>query len=91
MNVSAAIKQRKSVRAFKPDSVPDTLIKDILLRAQQAPSNCNTQPWYVTVFSGAARQQLERALVVEVSSGKQAVPAFAPGNEDLSGVYTQNS
>lgn len=87
MKVSEAIHQRKSVRGYKKDRVPEALIKDILQRAQQAPSNCNTQPWYITVFSGEVRDSLEKALLAEITKGAAPSPAFRPGDAGLTGIY----
>ena len=49
MDVIDAIKERKSIRAFKSDSVKLELIKKIIGQAQRAPSWANTQPWSLPV------------------------------------------
>ncbi len=43
---------RRSIRGYKPDPVPKTLIKEILNLAMRSPSSMNTQPWNFTVVSG---------------------------------------
>lgn len=86
MNVTEAIKARRSIRGFKPDPIPDALLRDILDVARSAPSNCNTQPWHVTVVSGAARQRLRQAILDEIASGAAPRPAFPPGDVNLQGV-----
>ena len=48
-----AVLARRSVRAFRKDPVPRALIEHIFSLANHAPSNCNTQPWYTVVASGA--------------------------------------
>ena len=53
MNVSEAIQRRMSIRAFKPDPVPGEVVADILVRAAQAPSGGNLQPWRVYGLAGA--------------------------------------
>jgi nitroreductase len=45
MDIVEAIKTRKSIRAFKPDPVPQDILKEIMRLAQNAPSWANTQPW----------------------------------------------
>lgn len=60
MNVSEALATRKSVRAFKPDSVPRAVVEEILLKAARAPSGGNLQPWKVHVLLGEARDELVR-------------------------------
>lgn len=39
------IRKRRSIRRFKPDSVPEDLIKKIIEAAVWAPSACNIQGW----------------------------------------------
>ena len=60
--VDAAIATRRAVRAFLPTPVPRQTIEDILAVASRAPSGTNTQPWKVTVLTGAARQRLTDAI-----------------------------
>jgi len=56
VNVDEALKGRISVRAFKPDPLPETLVRDILETARFAPSGGNLQPWRVIAVAGAARE-----------------------------------
>ena len=87
MNVSEAIKQRRSIRGFKKDRVSDDIIQEIFELAQQSASNCNTQPWHVAVVSGTKRDALEQKIIAEIMSGKPPSPAFQPGDQDLQGIY----
>lgn len=89
MNVAEAVKSRRTVRGFKSDPVPQQVIREILEIARFSASNCNTQPWHLSVISGAARQRLEKELVALVTSGAAPAPAFTPGDANLSGVYKQ--
>ncbi|GIR69425.1 MAG: hypothetical protein CM15mP74_06760 [Halieaceae bacterium] len=41
------VSRRRSMRDFKSDPVPRELIESVFGTAQRAPSNCNTQPWFV--------------------------------------------
>jgi len=56
--VDAAITSRHSMRAFLPTPVPRATIEEILAVAARAPSGTNTQPWNVTVLTGAAKAEL---------------------------------
>ncbi len=56
--VDAAITSRRSTRRFLPTPVPRATIEQILDVAARAPSGTNTQPWKVTVLTGAAKQAL---------------------------------
>jgi len=48
--VTTVIKSRHSVRKFKPDSVSDIIIKDVLECASLAPTAMNIQPWLFGVI-----------------------------------------
>jgi nitroreductase len=61
--VDAAITSRRSIRAFLPTPVPRQTIEDILAVASRAPSGVNTQPWQVTVLTGAAKQALSQKIL----------------------------
>lgn len=89
MRVAEAVKARRSIRAFKPEPVPEDVLREILDIARFAPSNCNTQPWHLTVVSGEARERLEKAIVEEIFSGKAPSPVFKPGDAELTGVYKE--
>ncbi|WP_373008613.1 nitroreductase [Hyphomonas sp.] len=58
MDVSTAVAQRISTRAFKPDPLSEADIRDWLTAAQRAPSGGNTQPWRVIVVTGDARDEV---------------------------------
>ena len=60
MHVAEAIVSRKSIRAFKSDSVLRATIEEILTLAARAPSGGNLQPWRVYALLGEARNELVR-------------------------------
>lgn len=59
MNVSEAVERRISVRAFRPDPISGEVVRDILVRAAQAPSGGNLQPWRVCALAGAPLAELK--------------------------------
>ncbi len=61
--VDDAIVSRRSIRAFLPRPVPRETVEDLLRVASRAPSGTNTQPWKVTVLTGAALQRLSARLL----------------------------
>ncbi|MEY2926599.1 MAG: hypothetical protein RL367_1076 [Pseudomonadota bacterium] len=73
---------RKSVRAFRPDPVPEAIIRDVFSLAQWGPSNCNTQPWKVVIASGATLDRLRAAHSAEIAAGIQLSPDL-PYQRDL--------
>ncbi len=81
------MRARHSVRAFLPDPLPRGIVAQCFEVAQQAPSNCNVQPWRVWVASGPARDRLSRALVEAVASGAPASTEDAI--DDFRGEYRE--
>ena len=53
MKFDDVILGRRSIRGYKPDPVPQALIREILALAMRAPSSMNTQPWNFYVITGA--------------------------------------
>jgi len=62
--VDRVIRGRRSVRGFLPTPVPRETIIEILDVATRAPSGTNTQPWKVTVVTGARKEALSKELIV---------------------------
>jgi len=63
LDVYEALRQRKSIRAFRSDPVPRAAMARILAAAARAPSGTNIQPWQVRVLTGAARARLVDAVL----------------------------
>jgi len=62
MDVSEAIRKRRSIRKFKPDSIPEGKIKLLLESARLAPSGTNTQPWrFIVVRDDGTKTKLQMA------------------------------
>ena len=66
MEIVEAIHHRKSIRAFKPKSVPQEILKEIMELALRAPSWANTQPWEFAVVSGRKLEEIRGAFVERV-------------------------
>jgi nitroreductase len=67
MDLIEAIDQRKSIRAFKSDPVPQDTLKEILEKSLRAPSWANTQPWEFAIATGKPLDEI-RAGFLEKSS-----------------------
>jgi nitroreductase len=52
MELAKAIKGRRSIRKFKPQNVPKSIITEILDEARWSPSWGNTQPWDLYILTG---------------------------------------
>ena len=77
MDLFAAIQERRSTRAFRPDPIPRELIEKILRVTICAPSAINLQPWEFTVVAGEERERLSRRLI---KAYKEKQISCAPGN-----------
>lgn len=73
MHLDDLLSARKSVRAFRPDPVPLSLVEEILEVASRAPSGTNVQPWKVYVAAGETRRRLE----AEVLAHRETKPSDA--------------
>ena len=61
MEIFQAVTTRRSIRRFKPDPVPELLLREILEAARWSPSWGNTQPWEISVVTGAALDRFKKA------------------------------
>jgi nitroreductase len=83
MNLSDALRQRRSIRSYLDKQIDDVLLQAIFKEAQLSPSNCNTQPWQVSVVSGSVRDKIEQRMVADLMAGKKPENAFKPGDQGL--------
>jgi nitroreductase len=58
MDILAEIKNRRSVRRFKKETVPSKSIEEIVQAGRWAPSGLNNQPWRFMVLAHNAKNQL---------------------------------
>ena len=64
MNVTEAVNERKSIRAFLPDPVDNEVIAQLLTTASRAPSGGNVQPWRIYVVIGDSMARFRSFLAV---------------------------
>ena len=77
MQVSHAIRERRSIRAFLPEPIPTETVRQIVDLAKWSPSWANSQGWNVYVLQGAALDQLKDAYTVlgaEAAEGQTDLP-----------------
>jgi nitroreductase len=80
-----AIKDRKSIRGYKSNPVPQNILKEILDTAVRAPSADNSQPWEITVITGQVLRDLALANVQALLSGLPVAPDVS--HKPYSGIY----
>jgi len=81
----AIVNERRSIRAFKSDPVERDVIDTVFAPALRAPSNCNTQPWFVHIVTGEKLEKLREVLPMAFAKGDVA-PDF-PYDGVYEGVY----
>lgn len=86
VNVSEALASRYSVRGYRPDPVPDELIREVFDISRLAASNTNTQPWHVAVVSGDACDRLRDELCALFDADAEQERGFPSGSR-MDGVY----
>jgi nitroreductase len=63
MDVIEVIRERKSVRAFKPNPVSQEMLRKIMEQALRAPSWANTQPWEFAVITGKPLEEIQKGFL----------------------------
>ncbi|MCF8145553.1 MAG: nitroreductase [Deltaproteobacteria bacterium] len=61
MDIETAVRQRRSIRMFKPEPVAKEVIRQILEDARWSPSWGNSQPWELYVVTGEALERFKKA------------------------------
>ena len=79
MELSKIIKERRSVRRFKADPLPQNVLQGILDLALWAPSAMNKQDWYFLVVQG---QKKEEFLKISASAFEHFKPMLEKNFKD---------
>jgi nitroreductase len=62
LSVIEAIRRRRSIRRYRSDPIPESVLGELLEMTRLAPSGCNAQPWrFVVVRDEATRARLAEA------------------------------
>jgi len=85
MELSEAIKGRRSVRAFKRQDVPEEAVEKLIDAARHAPSAGNIQPWeFVIARKLETKQKLSRAAFNQAFVEEAPVVIVVCANENRS-------
>ena len=84
MNTLEAIAQRRSIRKFKADPLPEDLLRAIINAGMQAPSGKNRQPWRFVIVNEDQRPEMVRILRDGIAKVK------AQGDDPGSSEYSTN-
>jgi nitroreductase len=76
-----ALYTMRAIREFKPDAIPDTVLRQVLEAAGQAPSGGNRQPWkFIVIRSDEGKAKL--AEFVQTIQDRAAEARRAAGQPD---------
>ena len=92
MDLMQAIKERRSIRKYKPDPVPEQALRTVLEAVQWTPSWANTQCWEIIMVTDP---KIKSELAATLPKGNPAIPSMtqAPliivlcGKKGTSGYY----
>ena len=70
MEFYEVLDKRRATRAFYPETIDQNVIERVFQNALAAPSNCNTQPWYVHIVSGPQLEALRAVLPNKMKAGE---------------------
>ena len=74
------LRSRRSIRRFRPDPIPDSVIERLLTTATYAPSAHNLQPWrFCVVTTSVVKARLGEALTRAMRLDMQAAGASESG------------
>lgn len=74
------MKKRRSTRSYKPDPVPDEVLKSLLEAFRWAPSGANSQPWEVVVVRDKTKIGLIADIFIEQYERQKRKDPDFPGN-----------
>ncbi|SDY46983.1 nitroreductase family protein [Eubacterium barkeri] len=83
MDINQAIRERRSVRKYRPLAIPNQDIIDILEAGTMAPSAINLQPWYYVAIQSP--EQMKRILSIMAVTSEKIKPEL----EERFGDYPQ--
>lgn len=81
MDIAEAVRHRRSIRAFKPATIPPEILKEIMEIALDAPSWANTQPWEFAIVGGEKIAEIKQAFVEKEQAGELPNPDLTPPSE----------
>lgn len=79
MQLKECITERRSIRKFREEKVPEQLIEEILQAGILAPSSKNRQPWKFIVVRGEARKEMAEAMYRGIRREREG-KALLPGS-----------
>jgi nitroreductase len=77
MDIIEAILNRRSIRNFKAEPVPEELLDRLIETGRWSPSGSNTQPWEFIVLGGEVLAEVKARLMKAMKPGQGGMPGGA--------------
>ena len=74
MEITEAIRTRRSIRRYKPEPVPKKLLEEIVETSQWAESPQNTQPWEFAIVGGDLVEELKARMTEKFVANETEEP-----------------
>lgn len=74
MDIRTVVRERRSIRKYKPEPIPENLIREILTESRWSPSWGNTQPWEFYVLTGEPLEKFKTANRQKLEFGADTSP-----------------
>jgi nitroreductase len=91
MEVTEAVRARRSVRGFLPTPVPLERLKDLALLAARAATGGNIQPWHVDIVHGPAMDALKAIMAGKLARGETETPGYDVYPREMDDRYRQRT
>tara|TARA_B100001964_G_scaffold167107_1_gene183514 strand:- start:1599 stop:2273 length:675 start_codon:yes stop_codon:yes gene_type:complete len=88
MDFAELVKERRSIRGYKTDPVPQEVISEVIEIAKGAPSSMNTQPWFFHVVTGEPLDRIREGNT-ELTLAGAKVNREIPMGHGYKGIYKQ--
>ncbi|ONF95628.1 nitroreductase [Sphingomonas jeddahensis] len=76
MHVSAAVKERRSVRGYLDKEVPLEVLKELALKSARAATGGNIQPWHIDIVTGAKMDELKAIMRGKIERREKETPGY---------------
>ncbi|MEM8635237.1 MAG: nitroreductase [Pseudomonadota bacterium] len=82
MDYDDVVRGRRSIRGYRPEPVPQEVIREVLELALRAPTSLNTQPWNFYVVTGEPLDLIRKGNVERNLAGVPDSREFRRGQEE---------
>jgi len=90
MELRDALYQRRTVRGFKPEPIPEEILLEILDAGIQAPTHNNTQPWEFVLIGPETREKLRQVFVGVLEAGPLQSPVVPDDKKEKMRAFMQD-